>query len=301
MPVVAVINRKGGSGKSTLATHLAAYCATQGWPVLLGDTDRNQSSMAWLRMREHNLPNPRATITGRWVDPRAQVRPPPGTQHVVLDTPGGLHGFELARLVCHADAVLLPVCNSLFDRESAAECWAELKVQPRVTSGRCKVAALGMRLDVRSRSTNVLAHWAQGLGLPYLGSLRETQGYVRCVENGLTLFDLPPASVTADMAQWAPVLKWLQPVLKPERSVQEQMQKRIHKPYKGPSTAAIDAAGLDAGVQPIAAPGAGKPSPAPAHGKAPPALVAAGAGDWGHRLGKMLGGLQLRRFLLQKP
>ncbi len=313
MPVVAVVNRKGGSGKSTLATHVAAYCANQGLPVLLGDTDRNQSSLAWLRMRQHNLPNPGAPIVGRWVDPRSLLRPPAGTQHVVLDTPGGLHGFDLSRLICHADAVMLPVCNSLFDRESASQSWAEIKEHPRVTSGRCKVAAMGMRLDTHTCGAEVLATWAQGLGLPYLGALRDTQTYVSCVESGLTLFDLPPDTVAADMEQWAPILQWLQPVLMPGASAQQQAQRRIFKPnaraedreqgitlpaglrLRPPVLVAADAQRGQA-LAPARLRAAG---PAPLRAttsKAPPVLMSVGTADWGDRLGRMFGGLQLRRF-----
>lgn len=43
--------------------------------------------------------------------------------------------------------------------------------------------------------------------------LRETQTYVRCVERGLTIFDLPAARVQADLEQWLPILQWLAPVL----------------------------------------------------------------------------------------
>ena len=51
MPVIAVVNRKGGSGKSTLATHLAGYLANRGLAVMLGDADRQQSTVPWLRRR----------------------------------------------------------------------------------------------------------------------------------------------------------------------------------------------------------------------------------------------------------
>jgi len=47
------------------------------------------------------------------------LRVPAGITHVVLDTPGGIHGFELARIVMFADAIVMPVCSSMFDRESA--------------------------------------------------------------------------------------------------------------------------------------------------------------------------------------
>jgi chromosome partitioning protein len=215
MPVIAVINRKGGSGKSTLATHLAAYCATHGMPVMLGDVDRQQSTRSWLRRREMQQTPQRSPIVSWAVDPKNVRRPPTGITRVVLDTPGGMRGFDLARVVMFADAILMPVCNSAFDRESAAECLAELMMLPRVASGRCKVAAVGMRLDARTKSAEVLQAWADQHKLPFIGVLRETQAYVRCIEQGLTLFDLPAAQVQADMAQWKPILEWLAPVLNP--------------------------------------------------------------------------------------
>jgi chromosome partitioning protein len=213
MPVIAVVNRKGGSGKSTLATHLAAWCSHAGIPVMLGDVDRQQSTQTWLRLREAQGLKPLAPLVGWAVDPKRVLRPPAGVNHVILDTPGGLHGFDLARVVMCADAILLPVCNSVFDRQSSAECHAELMALPRVASGRCQVAAVGMRLDARTRATEVLAAWAADRGLPFLGALRETQAYVRCIEQGLTIFDLPGAHTEADRAQWQPILEWLEPVL----------------------------------------------------------------------------------------
>ena len=45
--------------------------------------------------------------------------------------------------------------------------------------------------------------------------LRDTQTYVRCVEQGLTVFDLPAEKTALDRAQWQPILDWLAPVLNP--------------------------------------------------------------------------------------
>jgi chromosome partitioning protein len=215
MPVVAVVNRKGGSGKSTLATHLAAHCAHSGIPVMLGDVDKQQSTQAWLKLRATQPVSTPSPIVGWTVDPRSVLRAPAGVTHVILDTPGGLRGFDLARVVMFADVILMPVCNSVFDRESAADCYAELMTLPRVASGRCQVAAVGMRLDARTKADEVLKQWADKQKLPFIGVLRETQGYVRCVEQGLTLFDMPPAKVEADLLQWKPILNWLSPVLRP--------------------------------------------------------------------------------------
>lgn len=210
MPVIAVVNRKGGSGKSTLSTHLAAWLAHQGVAVMLGDVDRQQSTRAWLKRRAPTLPG----IAPWTIDQKNVLKVPPGVTHVVLDTPGGLHGFELARIVMSADAIVMPVCNSMFDRESAAACLAELATLPRVASGRCALGVVGMRLDARTKGAETLRAWAETQSAPFLGVLRETQGYVRSLENGQTLFDLPASGQAADLAQWAPILEWLEPVMR---------------------------------------------------------------------------------------
>ena len=213
MAVVAVINRKGGSGKSTLATHLAGYWANAGAAVMLGDVDRQLSTQTWLRQRKTQRLGQARQIIGWSIDPRSFVRPPAGIEHVIVDTPGGLRGFDLARVVMYADAILIPVCNSIFDRESASECLAELRSLPRIASGRCKLASIGMRLDARTKSAEVLRAWAASLSIPFIAVLRESQAYVRCIEKGLSVFDFPAAQVETDLAQWRPILDWLQPVM----------------------------------------------------------------------------------------
>ena len=302
MPVVAVVNRKGGSGKSTLAAHLAVHCAKSGFPVMLGDTDRNLSTQVWLRLRAMRRLPPSAAIVGRVVDPRNLLRTPVGPEHVVLDTPGGLHGFELGRVVCHADALIIPVCSSVFDRDSAAECWAELKTLPRVVSGRCKVAVVGMRLDARTKADEVIKAWAEQQGLAFIGVLRETQGYVRTIEHGLTMFDMPPAKVASDLAQWAPIIDWLRPVLQHKAAATAEAMRPSYKPYAPPPERAPGITIPGALTDVVAAPG-----PSAAHRlqtgspqQRPSSLPARGSAPWSDRLGKVLA-LPLRRFLVSKP
>jgi chromosome partitioning protein len=210
MPVIAVINPKGGSGKSTLATHLAGYAASIGLDVMLGDVDKQKSTLVWLKRRAQQTGRRSLRPITSWVaDPQQVLRPPRGVTHVVLDTPGGLRDADLARTVMSADAVLMPVCDSAFDRDAAAKCWAALRTHPRVLSGRCKVAAVGMRIDGRTLGEASLRRWAESLELPLLGAIRDTQSYVRCIEQGLTVFDLPLSRTELDRAQWAPILSWL--------------------------------------------------------------------------------------------
>ncbi|MES2951999.1 MAG: ParA family protein [Pseudomonadota bacterium] len=211
MPVIAVINRKGGSGKSTMATHLAAWLARQGAAVMLGDVDRQQSTRSWLKRREAQ-DSPLPGIAPWAMDQKNVLKVPTGVTHVVLDTPGGLHGFELAKVVMASHAILIPVCNSIFDRESASACIAELMALPRLATGRCKLGVVGMRIDARTHAAQNLREWAQALNVPFLGVLRETQAYVRSLDSGQTIFDQRGASTLPDLAQWEPILHWLRPI-----------------------------------------------------------------------------------------
>jgi chromosome partitioning protein len=234
MPVVAVVNRKGGSGKSTFAAHVAAWCARQNLSVMLGDIDRQQSSRGWLRRRDAALPG-----IAPWVlDQKNVLRVPTGITHVVLDTPGGLHGFELARIVMFADAIVIPVCPSLFDRESAAACLAELQTLPRVAKGQCRVATVGMRVDGRTNAGDVLRAWAGEREVPMVGMLRETQLYVRSLERGLTMFDLPASQAAADLEQWKPILDWLRPVLQPVVAAESRPRESVLSAHRGSGTLA---------------------------------------------------------------
>jgi chromosome partitioning protein len=213
MSVIAVVNRKGGSGKSTLATHLAAVFANVGAAVALGDIDRQQSTRAWLRQRKAS--GERTRILGWNVDAKTFVRAPVGIDHVVMDTPGGLAGLDLARVVMYADAILMPVGSSLFDRSSAADCLAELRAMPRVQSGRCRIAAVGMRIDLRSDGAERVKAWAAEQQLSLVATLPQSPAYPRCAERGLTLFDVPQAQVEEELGHWRPLLQWLRPLLQP--------------------------------------------------------------------------------------
>lgn len=221
MSVIAVVNRKGGSGKSTLATHIAAYCALRGAAVAIADIDRQQSTKTWLRQRKAREGGEAMRITAWHVDPRSFVRPPAGIDHVVVDTPGGLTGLDLARVVMYADAIVVPVGNSIFDRESAAACLAELRTLPRISSGKCRVAAIGMRLDPRSDAGHALTTWSDEQKLQIVAVLPQSHAYVRCIDKGLTLFDLPLDEIEADLAHWKPLLQWLRPLVRPAANANE--------------------------------------------------------------------------------
>ena len=65
-------------------------------------------------------------------------------------------------------------------------------------------------MDPRTRAALTLEQFLQGLELPVLAYLRETQAYVTAGFEGKTLFDLPPSQAQRELAQWTYLLQWLQ-------------------------------------------------------------------------------------------
>ncbi len=204
MKAFLVANPKGGSGKSTLATNLAAYFAHQGAPVMLGDVDRQQSSREWLGLRPFELP----TIETWDIGEDKVSRPPKGVSHVVLDTPAGLHGKMLERVLKLSARVIVPVQPSLFDMRATKHFLDALLAEKVVRKGKADVAVIGMRVDARTRAAGELAQFFATYDLPVLTYLRNTQVYVQAVAAGMSIFDLPAGRAARDLAQWQPIIDW---------------------------------------------------------------------------------------------
>ncbi len=205
MPVVLIVNPKGGVGKSTVATNLAGYFAAQGHPTMLGDLDKQQSALGWLQRRPAVAPR----ITSWDVDADRIARPPRGVTHVVLDSPAGIHGHLLKDALKVADRVIVPLQASLFDIYATQDFLARLQDKTGLKSSG-QVGVVGMRVDQRTRAAEQLHRFVEGLQLPVLGFLRDTQNYVQLAAHGLTLWDVAPSRVEKDVAQWQPLLSWVE-------------------------------------------------------------------------------------------
>lgn len=200
-----IANPKGGCGKTTLATNLAGYFARQGHRVMLGDIDRQQSSREWLKLRPQGLPPIRS-----WdIAPGEPARPPKDTTHVVLDTPAGLHGKKLDVVVKSIHRVIVPLQPSIFDILATRDFLDVLLEEKAVRRQQTFVAVVGMRVDPRTRAAHELERFLEGLDVPVLGFLRDTQTYVQAAAHGLTLFDLSPSRAEKDLPQWQGIIDWV--------------------------------------------------------------------------------------------
>ncbi|MGI9151740.1 MAG: AAA family ATPase [Limnohabitans sp.] len=205
MKVVVVANPKGGAGKSTLSTNIAGYFASQGHRVMLGDADTQQSSKFWLSQRPETLPS-----ISTWEyqpDLVLTAKPPMGTTHVVIDTPGGISGWRLQEVIQRADKVVVPVMPSVFDMQATNQFLLQL-VQMTEQSP-TQVCVVGNRVDTRTISAANLRKFIDALDVPVLSYLRDTQYYLHMAAHGLSLFDITPSKVQKDLAQWVPICAWL--------------------------------------------------------------------------------------------
>jgi len=199
-----IANPKGGSGKSTLATNLAGLFARQGYSVMLGDIDRQQSAREWLKLRPPGLPQIRS-----WeIEAGQPARPPRDTTHVVLDTPAGLHGKRLAQVLKRVERVIVPLQPSLFDILATKTFLDELLEEKAVRKHEAFISVVGMRVDARTRAAQELERFLETVGLPVLTYLRDTQNYVQAAAHGLTIFELPASRAEKDWDQWQPILDW---------------------------------------------------------------------------------------------
>ena len=203
MPVIVVANPKGGVGKTTLSSNIAGYLASKGHAVMLGDSDRQQSARTWLSLRPARLPR----IHTWEVSHDDVVRPPKGMTHVVLDTPAGLHGKRFDEVMKIADKVIIPLQPSIFDIHATHDFVRQLLAHRR--SDKVSMAIVGMRTREGTISSDQLRGFLDGIKLPVLGFVRDTQNYVHLAAHGLSLWDVSSNRFERDLEQWQPITQWI--------------------------------------------------------------------------------------------
>ncbi len=202
MPVIVIANPKGGVGKTTLSTNIAGYYASSGHSVMLGDADRQQSSKLWLGLRPQA-----ARAIQSWDVKEGVAKPPKGVTHVVLDTPGGLHGSHFKDVMKVADKIIVPLQPSVFDIFATRAFLDQLANSSHAS--KVQIGIVGMRVDARTIAADKLQEFVGGLGLPVLGFLRDTQNYIHLAARGLTLWDIAPSRVEKDVEQWQSLCAFL--------------------------------------------------------------------------------------------
>jgi len=205
MRTIMVLNAKGGCGKSTISTNLASYFASEmGQKVVLADCDPQESSLAWLEVRDEKWPHIEGAAAHK--EPLHIAK---DTDIVIMDAPARVHGKELTQLMRKVDTVIFPVLPSPIDMRAATKYMEELMKNSRVTRGEVKIGVIANRVRENTLIFADLYNFIKKMGLPYIATLRDTQNYIRAEERGIGIFEMAPSQVHQDLEDWEPLTKWL--------------------------------------------------------------------------------------------
>lgn len=210
---IVVINPKGGCGKTTIATNLASYFAAQGHRTALMDYDVQGSSWQWLQLRGPDRPHIEGVRAAEAVPGTTRVwqtRPPEGTERLIVDTPAALDYHRLVEATRGAQAIIIPVLPSNIDIHAASRCIGDLLIRARISRRGDRLAVVANRVRSNTRIYSKLERFLSSLEIPFITSLRDTQNYVRAVEQGLGIFELPESESSRDRAQWLELIDWIE-------------------------------------------------------------------------------------------
>ncbi|TQV82409.1 ParA family protein [Exilibacterium tricleocarpae] len=199
-----IANPKGGCGKTTLATQLAGYYACRGASVALVDHDRQSSALDWVKCR------PPATAAITPIAAYEGEKPVNGYDLEVHDMPAACELSELVGPMQHACRLLVPILPSPADIKASVRFLMALNSHERIGELEVRIGLVGNRVRFRTRYFKVLAAFLESVNMPLIANIRDTQNYIRAMDSGTTLFDLPAKRVAADLEQWHPLLEWLE-------------------------------------------------------------------------------------------
>jgi chromosome partitioning protein len=210
---IVVLNPKGGSGKTTVATNVAAYFAARGARPMLVDMDPQGSSLRWSSHRPDDRPpidciegfKPSSHVTRSW-----QMRPKPGCNVVVVDTPAAIEATRFPEVTRGADSILVPVMPSDIDIHATARCIADLLLVAKIRRSENRIGIIANRVRVRTRVSQTLHRFLDTLDIPLLATLRDTQNYVRSAQLGVGIFEMSERDSDPDRESWEGLIRWLE-------------------------------------------------------------------------------------------
>jgi len=226
---IVVINAKGGCGKSTISTNLASLYASKGFKTALYDYDEQGSSMRWLQARPETVPdiygvtahkNANKGVTRSW-----HLRVPPEISRLVVDTPPGLKGPDLAEQLKGADYILIPVLPSWMDICSTGDFLKELIVNLKVHRSDARLAIVTNKVKRNTTAFKELEVFLQKLNIPVLAQLRDTQNYNRVTRAGLGVHEINHQAVAGDKKHWQSIFSWIETNAK-NKGILENIRKK---------------------------------------------------------------------------
>ena len=211
---ITVLNSKGGCGKSLLCTNIASIYAANNLQTTLIDYDPQGTSIRWLKQRPENFPSIHGInasqreqgVTRSW-----QMRVPPGTDRMIIDTPAGVRGMELNDFVMNSDYILIPVTPSDGDIHATAQLIGDLLLNVKIRTFDIKVGVVANRVKKNTKILKKLDSFLEHVNFPFIAKLRDTQNYVNASEQGIGIHEIyPPSLVKKDVTDWDKITDFLE-------------------------------------------------------------------------------------------
>ncbi len=139
-----------------------------------------------------------------------QMRVPPDAAHVVVDTPAAVLAQDMPDMTKSADAIIVPVLPSDIDIHACSKCIADLLLIAKVRRDENRIGVVANRVKRNTVIYQSLMRFLETLHIPVIATLRDSQNYVRASEQGLGLHEMKRHTVEQDLADWQPLLAWLQ-------------------------------------------------------------------------------------------
>lgn len=211
---IIVMNTKGGCGKTTIATNVASYYAAQGFKTALFDYDAQRSSTHWLNLRTDESADiygvtafrrETAGVTRSW-----QIRVPPETERVVIDTPASMDRNDLMERVRGVDTILIPVLPSPIDTYAAADFIRDLLLVGKLRSEQTQVGIIPNRIREYTLAFQALRRFLNSLNIPVVTQLQDTQLYVQAADRGMGIHELAEHRARRHRRPWREVFEWVE-------------------------------------------------------------------------------------------
>jgi chromosome partitioning protein len=211
---IVVINSKGGCGKTTLSTNLAGDYAANGYPSALFDYDPQDSAARWLNQRSSALPRiygvAAAHAPAEGITRSFQMRLPPETQRLVLDTPASLKRMELIEILRNAAAIIVPILPSTIDSHVTADFIQDLRAEIRIHAPAAPVAIVANRVRRNTHAFQALLRFLEARDMTPVTCLRDSQNYVHATAEGIGIHELKANLTRIDREHWQPLIDWLE-------------------------------------------------------------------------------------------
>ena len=214
MQAILVINSKGGTGKTTLTTNIASYFACRNHKTAIMDYDPQGSSLHWLKIRSNDqnaiYAANAATQKGKLIR-SLQMYVPEHTEKLIIDAPAGVEGMLLQEMVRKTDFIVIPVTPSTIDIHATADFIRELLFRGGIRKQQTKIAVVANRVRKTMRVYEPFERFLQGLSLPFLTRLSDSDRYILAVEKGSGIFDMDETGVAVEREEFEPIVNWLDP------------------------------------------------------------------------------------------